>query len=156
MSKPRRRDFSELKGAYERRVFIGGSYHDTKRSLLDDLATAVRKERFVTVIADEYRVVDETLHDQTLSLLHACRYAVFEASDLSGTLMEIERTRDYGTRTLILFRGVSGADWKVSRMLNSFVSAGDPMVKVSAYMRPTTAVGNVQRWLVAMRRRLYE
>lgn len=156
MNKRRRRNLSELKGAYERRVFVGGSYQDTKRSLLDDLAAAVRKERFVPVIADEYRIVDESLHDQTLSLLHACRYAVFEASDLSGALMEIERTRDYGTRTLILFRGVSGAEWKVSRMLNSFVTAGDPMVKVSAYMRPTTAVGNVRRWLVAMRRKIYE
>jgi len=155
MGDRRRKRLSELRGVYDKRVFIGGSYHQTRRSLLDELAGAVRKERFVPIIADEYRMAEELIHDQTLSLLHSCRYAVFEASDLSGALMEIERTRDYGTRTLILFRGSSSADWRVSRMLSSFLMPGDPMVKVGRYVKPATAAKHVGRWLAAMRRKLY-
>ena len=104
------------------------------------------------MIADEYDMSEDLIHDRTLYLLHACRYAIFEASGASGALMEIERTRDYGTRTMILFHGASSAAWTASRMLSSFIMSEDPMVKARWYMQHDSAAKHVERWLMAMSR----
>ena len=148
----KRRSLSKLPSVYDKRVFIGGSYQQDRRKLLSLLATAVKKAHFVPVIADEYKMSDDLIHDRTLYLLHGCRYAIFEASDASGALIEIERTRDYGTRTMILFHGASSAGWIASRMLSSFVMREDPMVKARNYMQHGSAAKRVEQWLTAMGR----
>ena len=149
---PRSKSTFNLAGKYGRRLFIGGSYHGPSRKLLDDLARIAREEGFVPVIADDYPMTAEQIHDLTLALLHACRYAVFEVSEMSGALMEVERTRDYGTQTLLLFHGASTSDWRVSRMLSSFVRQEDPLIKALGYMRPGTARTQVRRWLQGLKR----
>ena len=137
---------------YERRVFVGGCYHDPGLKLLNDFARVVRQEGFVPVIAADYPATDAQIHDLTLAMLHACPYAVFEVSAMSGALMEVERIRDYGTQTLLLYRGASTADWSVSRMLKSFVRQEDPMVRVFNYVRPATASEFVRIWLQGIKR----
>src|SRR5258705_12108100 len=109
-------DPSNLPGSYRSRVFLGGKYSD-KRSVLDTFADAVLSAGFHPIIADEYQlqIPQHDIHDVTMNLLHSCRLAVFELSELSGALMEIERTVDYGTWCLILHFDPANQGWRVSR-----------------------------------------
>ena len=150
-------DPSRLPGNYRTRVFIGGSYADAKRPLLSDLAAAVHKRGFHSIVADEYQLVipQHDIHDATLSLLHSCRLAIFELSEMSGALMEIERTVDYGTWCLLLYADPGSRGWRVSRMLSSFVDEHRDRLKLVRYSLSASAIGHANRWLDAMKRMAY-
>jgi hypothetical protein len=152
-----KKDPSILPGTHRTRVFVAGSYAGRTRPLLGDIAAAVGAAGFVPLVADEYQLLvdDYDIHDVTLSLLHACRLAVFELSRLSGALMEIERIADYGTQCLVLFSDRSGAGYLPSRMLDSFVKERRHQIRLVPYVRTTGAVAEARRWLLAMRRRSY-
>lgn len=152
MAKPlNKKNLNKLLGTWQSRVFLGGSYKAGKRNLLNDFAEAVKNTGLVPIIADEYHVLENDIHDQTLLLLHSCQYAIFEASELSGALMEIERVRDYGTKTLILFQGTSIADWEVSRMLTSFANKQNTNIHIKAYITAEAATTKVKRWLTTIK-----
>lgn len=145
-------DPSRLPGHHRDRVFIGGSYADKSRSMLKRLAQVVHNRNFHPIIADDYQlqIPGRDVHDTTLCLLHSCRLAIFELSRLSGALIEIERTVDYGTQCLILFadpeiRGIEG--WRVSRMLSSFVEEREAQLSWIAYRRPRDMVNHADQWL---------
>ena len=149
----RKKNPSRLPGTYGRRVFVGGSYATENRRFLDRLVAAIRKTGFVPVVADEYAMADEQIHDQSLLLLHSCQYAVLEMSTASGALMEVERTRDYGTKTLVLWRAEpTMEDWKVSKMLDSFVKSSGGLCQERSYERPEHAILLLRRWLECMKR----
>ena len=118
----------------------------------------MRSAGFVPLIADEYQLLfdDYDVHDVTLSLLHACRLAVFELSTLSGALMEIERVSDYGIQCLVLFSDRGGAGYLPSRMLDSFVKERRHQIRLVSYVRAKGAVSEARRWLLAMKRRTYD
>src|SRR4051794_17689604 len=90
-------DPSLLPGTHHSRVFVGGSYVRTETSVLDYFGEVIRRSGFEPIVADTFQMPSIALHDITLYLLHSCRLAVFEASNPSGALMELERTADYGT-----------------------------------------------------------
>jgi hypothetical protein len=152
------RDPSHLPGNYRTRIFVGGSYAQARRPLLDELGESVRQRGFEPVIADDYTVMipSRDIHDVTLSLLHSCRLGIFELSELSGAMMEIERTVDYGTRCLLLFADPTGRGWRVSRMLSSFVHEHSDRMKLVRYNLAATAVREASRWLDAMKRMAYD
>lgn len=147
-------DPSALPGTHRSRVFVGGSYREESRPLLEQLGDAVVAGRFDPIIADRYQLLipDRDIHDVTLSLLHSCRLAIFEASQMSGALMEIERAVDYGTRCLILYADPAGRGWQVSRMLNSLVLEHEERMALVSYARGGDALAEAERWLRAMRR----
>lgn len=92
---------SKTPGSYNRRVFIGGDY--SQYALIREMKRIVSSLGFTPIVADEYEMKEEGIHDCTMRLLHSCKNAIFDVSTISGALMEIERTRDYNTRALIVF-----------------------------------------------------
>lgn len=80
---------------------------------------------------------------------------VFDLSEFSGPLMEIERAADYGTRCLILYDDAAGSGWRVSKMLNSFASEHSERFTLYGYLSPDDAKNRVRNWLQEMRRLKY-
>lgn len=145
------RDPSRLPGGYRSRVFIGGSYHPHHRPLLEVFAQEVRKSGLTPILADSYGMEMGDIHDVTLFLLHSCRYAVFEASTLSGAYMEMERVRDYGTRALVLYND-NGGGYLPSKMLDSLVRNREPEFCIRAYSLTDEVRTHIRQWLAAMKR----
>ena len=160
-------DLSQLPGTYRTSVFVGGSYAEDSRIFLGLLRKAMKKSGFHPVLAYDYKmpkvkgdVVNRDIHDVTLWLLHSCRLAVFETSEWSGALMEIERMADYGFhRALLLYYERHGQSWKTSpkawktsTMLKSYVLEHDNWLQVSVYTRPKDAVRQTREFLETMRR----
>jgi hypothetical protein len=128
---PRLKDPSSLPGSFASRVFVGGSYKAaataaagmTPRALLDKVKNAVVSEGLHPIVADEYEVAnrDRDIHHDAIWLLSACRLAIFELTEFSGALMEIERTVDFGTRCIVLHHDPTQTGIRLSWMLSSFV-----------------------------------
>jgi len=160
-----KRTLSRLPGGHRERVFIGGSYAPANRRLLADLADAVSRERFIPILADEYALPapDRDIHDISMWLMHACRLAVFEASSLSGALMELERVSDYGIwRALLLYQHPQRLSWprhpdawRTTPMLKSLAMEQQDRLVVRAYARPAEAFGETGNFLRAIRRSSY-
>jgi hypothetical protein len=170
-------DPSTLPGTYRTRVFVGGSYRakplpspsgaavatrrarrkPTPRELLDQLREVVVAERFHPILAAEFKVEhpEKEIHHDALYLLHACRLAIFDLSEFSGALMEIERAADYATHCLILHEDPIGAGWRVSWMLSSFVEEHQDRFELYGYINTDDAQNRARNWLREMRRRGY-
>ncbi|HEY8749715.1 MAG TPA: hypothetical protein VIM11_17160 [Tepidisphaeraceae bacterium] len=106
------------------------------------------------VVAAEFKVADpdRDIHHDALYLLHACRLAIFELSEFSGALMEIERAADYGTLCLILYDDPTGTGWRLSRMLSSFVQEHPERFTLNGYDGIDSAKLAARNWLAEMRR----
>jgi hypothetical protein len=91
---------------WEQRVFIGGNYQ-THMPVIRHIQNIVILMGLTPVIAFDVEMPRNDTHHRTLLLLHTCRYAIFEISSPAGQLMEIERTRDYGNTTLLLYSRIS-------------------------------------------------
>jgi hypothetical protein len=164
-------DPSQLPGTYRTRVFVGGSYRVAPvplaetthgrsqtmapRGLLDLLRDVVKESALHPVVAAEFQVedMDRDIHHDALYLLHACRLAVFELSEFSGALMEIERAADYGTLCLVLYDDPRGDGWRLSRMLSSFVQEHPDRFWLHGYDGVDTAKNAARNWLREMKRR---
>lgn len=97
MESYQKHDPSYLKGPWNKRVFIGGSYRRDKDKL-ETIAMAVKSIEFEPLIADWYDLLpNKSVHSDSLYKLHSCKYAVFEITNPAGQLMEFERARDYET-----------------------------------------------------------
>ena len=134
-------------------MFIGGSYVDSETSVLSYFGQVVKRRGFEPIVADDYEMPPIAMHDITMYLLHSCRLAIFEASNPSGALMELERTADYGTLCLVLYREQEGY-WSQSAMLSSFVRQHEGRIRLGSYVRPRHTVAIIRRWLAAMRTQL--
>jgi len=84
----------------EKRVFIGTNY-DKKPDAIYTIKQAVIDAGFIPISAFDYGINPDTTHDDCLVLLHTCKYAVFEITNPSGQLMELERTHDYRVKVLL-------------------------------------------------------
>jgi hypothetical protein len=88
-------------------VFVGGNYA-TNSAVLLKMKEILLKINLEPVIADDYAIPEgETIHEFCLMLLHTCRYAIFDVTMAGGQFFEIERTRDYGIKPLIVFNADS-------------------------------------------------
>lgn len=169
-------DPSQLPGDYRSRVFVGGSYRSkpvpatrltsgrgkrkavpkpTPREMLDLLREVVVAEKFEPILAAEFKVArpETDIHHDALYLLHACQLAVFDLSEFSGALMEIERAADYGTHCLILYDDPLASGWRVSWMLSSFVEEHQDRFELHGYLNEADAQNRVRNWLRDMRRK---
>ena len=147
-----RADAAKRIGAYRSRVFVGGSYRLEERLRLASIKDEVTKAGFVPVVADEVQLenVGDT-HHETMVLLHSCRLAIFELSQLSGALMEIERVPDYGIEALVLYAAPSNQEYLPSRMLSTFIDQ-HPTIALEPYLSIVGAKRSVRRWLNSMRK----
>lgn len=160
-----KRNILDLPGTHRTRVFVGGGYATASRRFLVGLSQAVRDTKFEPVIADEFELdrPERDIHDVTLWLVHSCRIAVFEASSLSGALMEIERLSDYGVRrSLLLYQHPGGKvwpkdpdAWRTSAMLRSLALEQRERLHVAVYTRPQDAFRRTREFLTAIRRSVY-
>lgn len=145
-------DPTHREGTYRSRVFIGGSYHLGMRSRLEEIKLAVSQAGFHPVIADKFQLENENdTHHETMVLLHSCRLAVFELSELSGALMEIERVPDYGIHALVLFADPNSRGYQVSRMLSTFIAQHSATILLKPYIQPSRAQQHVTEWLKEMK-----
>jgi hypothetical protein len=151
---------SSLPGNFRSRVFIGGSYKAVEalsrpapREMLDALQRIALREGLDPIIADGYAVddFDRDVHHDAIFLLHACRLAIFELSEFSGALMEIERSADFGTMCLVLHSDPKGLGWKLSRMLSSFVREHHSRIRLYGYTTSDDAVSAARNWLREMK-----
>lgn len=150
-------DPSKLSGTFASRVFIGGSYKAAAatatglapRALLDELRKTVTAVGLHPIIADEYAVVDRDrdIHHDAIFLLHACRLAIFELTEFSGALMEIERSADFGTHCIVLHHDPAGQGLRLSWMLSSFVRQHDDRIKLFGYLAHADARNAARNWL---------
>ncbi len=102
-----------------RRVFIGTNY-DTHAHVIPEIKRAVVGKGYVPVVVAEVSFPPRQTHDVSLLLLHTCSYAVFDITGPAGQLMEIERSRDYGLKVLLVrSHPAGGRSPHVSKMIRS-------------------------------------
>ena len=152
-----------LPGSFESRVFVGGSYKASaiaspaSRQLLDRLKKVVLAEGLDPIIADEFAVSDRdrNIHHDAIYLLHACRLGIFELSEFSGAMMEIERSADYATRSIVLHHDPKSRGWRLSWMLSSFVLEHNDRMRLYGYIDEPDAMNAARNWLKEMLRLKY-
>jgi hypothetical protein len=101
-SKTKKYSLSEIPGKIEKRVFIGGNYDNI--SVLREIEDIVSDLGYQPILALEFEVLPDKTHDQDMVLLHSCKHSVFEVSVPNGHLMELERAKEYGVKTLVVFQ----------------------------------------------------
>lgn len=157
-------DPSKLPGTFASRVFVGGSYKAAAasggigpRALLDELKKMVVAEGLHPILADEYEVANRgrDIHHDAIWLLSACRTAIFELTEFSGALMEIERSVDFGTRCIVLHYDPRKLGLRLSWMLTSFAQEHGDRIDLYGYLGNDEAVNAVRNWLREMLRKGY-
>jgi hypothetical protein len=93
---------SGIPGKIENRVFVGGNYDNI--SILKMISQYIFGLGYQPVMALDFDVPLQQVHDYDLLLLHNCKYAIFEITIPDGHLMELERARDYGVQTLAVYQ----------------------------------------------------
>ena len=102
---PKRTSADDIPGNYSNRIFIGGNYKKQLAVILE-MAKFIRYElrgHFVPIVATDFKIPEGNERDYCLRLLHNCKFAIFELTDPSGQLIEVERAIDYGTVCLYVF-----------------------------------------------------
>jgi len=126
--------FLEIPQPWSRRVFIGGNY-DVPSSLFA-IAEIVRARGYLPKLACNVTMMpdlEKNIHDGSLMLLHTCRYAIFDVTSYSGWLMELERTRDYGIKKVLLVRNTmypGTVNKNISRMIKGMGKTVKPYKKI--------------------------
>lgn len=113
----RKHTVNRIPGEWSKRVFIGGNYTGSRIGNLFEIKKAVEKKGHTPVIALEFNDQNPPVHDHSLLLLHNCKYAIFDVSADSGYLMEVERTLDYRTITLLVYEEIP--EYRMTAMITS-------------------------------------
>lgn len=91
-----------LPGRWEGRVFVGGSYPE-QMVPINHIRRVIVENDFQAIVASDYDMPKNEIHQRTLIMLHDCKLAVFDITSQGGQLMEIERLRDYQIVPLIVY-----------------------------------------------------
>lgn len=88
---------------------------------MEAMRDTVEKLNYEAIVAIDFDMPDgmEVYH-KCLTLLHCCKYAIFDLSKHSGQLLEIERAPDYGVKTLAIWP--KSMEEEISQMLKSCLS----------------------------------
>jgi hypothetical protein len=118
-----------LPGRWERRVFVGGSYPE-QMVPINHIRRVIVESGFQAIVASDYDMPKNEIHQRTLIMLHDCRLAVFDITSQGGQLMEIERLRDYQIVPLIVYgTGDPVRPPAVSSMLRTLLQQPDYELK---------------------------
>jgi hypothetical protein len=132
MSRVRRRlQVDHPPGRHDRRVFVGGNYDylATLRKICD----FVSNTGFTPILAWDFEVPHSRTHDYDLRLLHQCRFAIFEETIPAGELMELERTRDYGVITFVVYQVREEAQPPPSQITSMATTYGVPLIGYATF-----------------------
>ncbi|MBI2598756.1 hypothetical protein HYW40_00840 [Candidatus Curtissbacteria bacterium] len=113
----RKHSINRIPGEWSKRVFVGGNYIGSRIGNLFEIKKVVEKKGYTPVIALEFNDQNPPIHDYSLLLLHNCKYAIFDVSADSGYLMEVERTLDYRTITLLVYEEIP--EYRMTAMITS-------------------------------------
>lgn len=123
----RSRKFAIFDSEWETRVFIGGS-GDAIINYMRDIVDKIGG--YDPVVAVDFDMPKEmTIYHKCLALLHSCKYAIFDLSILGGQIIEIERTPDYGVKTLAVWQ--ADKERSVTQVLKSCLE--DRQIKYKSY-----------------------
>lgn len=136
---------------YEERVFIGGSYGVGSMGSLLTIRDNLRADGFDGVLAAEFKRLGrtpETDYGDALLLLRSCKWAVFEVSERSGQLHEVQDAVSLGmSGRVLMVRAVASP--RPSAMTTG--AAKQLATKVRTYVGPSDLQEVVRNW--AKRRR---
>ncbi|MGB2728329.1 MAG: ATP-binding protein [Halobacteriota archaeon] len=125
-------NINEIPGEYENRVFIGGNYD--YMPVLREMEKHIKESGFQPILAYDFDVPVNNIHDFDLRLLHNCKYAIFDETHPAGELMEIERIKDYGTIIFIVYQIRDSENKKPPAQVTSMVKSLDyPMKGYSSF-----------------------
>lgn len=114
------RSLDKLKSPLERRVFVGGNHRLI--AILEEIKKTVAQAGYDAILADDFEMPEDRIHDDTLMLLQSCRLAVFDISLDNGHLMEIPKIPEYGIHPLFVYSAMDPSkEPHVSRMLKSWL-----------------------------------
>lgn len=123
--------------AQDRYVFIGEKY-GTHPYFIPIVKSIIIKHGFVPVVASEYEM-PRTIHDKSLTLLHYCKYAIFQVGTPGGQYLEIEHTPDYNIKPLLL------AEHSEELMISQMISTFKPNIKL--YKNIQELIDIIERYL---------
>lgn len=138
----------DMPGRYETRIFIGGNYKNQLAVILE-ISKFIRERArgyFIPIVATNFKMPRGEERNYCLRLLHNCKFAIFELTDPSGQLVEVERAMDYGTTCLYVCNMFDFAS--ESHQINSMVKGGRQRVKGyrSLDNLRCIVVDQLQRW----------
>jgi len=114
------RSFAKFDSNWERRVFIGGSFG--LDFILDYVAKIVRRLGFDPILSLDFLTPQGVnIHQKCLTLLHCCKYAIFDVSEQVGQLMELERVSDYEIKALVIWP--KNKENVVTQMLKTYLDS---------------------------------
>jgi hypothetical protein len=112
------------------RVFIGGDY-DFMANLRE--IEACIPDEFETVLAYDYEVPKEDIHDTDIRLLSKCGYAIFECTSSAGQLMELERTADFNVEAFVIYQVRNPKDPPPAHISSMISTMDAPMFGYSTF-----------------------
>ena len=139
---PSKQSINRIPGGWEKRVFVGGNY--------DHMATLVEIKEIVLslgyepIVAFDYGIPEDKIHHHDLMLLHNCKYAIFDVSQSDGHLMEIERTRDYDVKTLLVYSARDEKRQPPGSMSTMIKTLG---IQMSGYLNSNELMQLISRFL---------
>lgn len=109
-----------LRGTYEKRVFIGGSYNPRYLWRLDEIAVVVKECKFVPIEARDFGIPRGAERHYCRELLTKCRLAIFEISVKNGWQMELDWSVALNKPALCLWQYTkTGKTPRISSMVKS-------------------------------------
>jgi len=98
-----------IPGVLSERVFIGGNYKNI--AVLREISRMVLEKGYQPILAADFSIPRNRTRIDTLRLLHNCDRAIFEISFRGdGHTTEINKTKEYGTKTLLVYQIMSVKD----------------------------------------------
>lgn len=148
---PEWRRVSEFGVPWEDRVFVGGAYR-THFATLRIIRDEVRRNGLDGVLVAEFRGPSwMTPRNKSLTLLKACRRAIFEISKAAGQLVEFDRTLDYEIDDVLVVYHSDEDKHEISSMATSLF--GPVKVTLKSYDDAAHLRTIVTKWLQRRRRR---
>ncbi len=97
-----------IPGKLSKRVFIGGSYRNI--AVLREISRMVLEKGYQPILASNFVIPRDNTRPETLRLLAACKFAIFEISFRDGHTIEIEKTKEFNINTLLVYQIISTED----------------------------------------------
>jgi len=125
----------------ERRVFIGTNYY-VNPGIIPIAEEAVFRKGYTPIVVAKVGIRPEAIHDESLLLLHTCKYAVIDITHPGGQFMEIERAHDYKVEVLLVRQALDiSKPPRISEMISTLG------YKIKYYSDPRELVSIIEEFL---------
>lgn len=142
----RRLDIEKMPGTLENRVFIGGNYDFM--AILNQIKTIVAENGFIPILAFDFNVQRNSIHNYDIRLLANCKYCIFEITKPEGDLMEIERAKDFQNHILLLYQVRESLNREMPSHITTMLSTLQyEFLERQGYNQTTELYGLIRNWL---------